>query len=376
MIVDDEPINIKVVRKHLQGAGYSDFVTLTDPTAVLDALARERPDVLLLDVVMPGMTGLDILEAMGRAGVLLHVPVLILTASTDAATKLRALELGATDFLAKPVDPNELVPRLRNTLAAKAYHDHLARYSEHLEREVRARTADLEASRRHVIQCLARAGERRDDATGNHVVRVGRYAGIIARGMGLPPDDVEMIELAALLHDVGKIGIPDAILLKPAKLTPEEYDVMRKHCEYGEGIIAPALGGSGGVTEWWNDGVGESSVAAHSTTPPLHHSTTSSPVLATAARIAATHHEKWDGTGYPRGLAGEAIPVEGRVTAVADVFDALSTRRPYKPAYPADHCLDLISRDRGKHFDPRAVDALFSGIDQILAVQRQLTDAP
>ena len=240
MIVDDEPINIKVVRKHLQTAGYANFHTLTEPTAVLDAVERERPDVLLLDVVMPGMTGLQILEGMSRAGLLLHVPVLILTASTDAATKLQALELGATDFLAKPVDPNELVPRLRNTLAAKAYHDHLASYSERLELEVRARTTELEASRRHVVHCLARAGERRDDATGNHVVRVGRYAGVIARGMGLPPADVEMIALAALLHDVGKIGVPDAILLKPGKLTSEEYAVMRRHCEYGEGIIAPA----------------------------------------------------------------------------------------------------------------------------------------
>src|SRR3954469_10161135 len=305
MIVDDEPINIKVVRKHLQGAGYSNFVTFNDPTAVLNAVARERPDVLLLDVVMPGMTGLDILAAMAGAGLLLHVPVLILTASTDAATKLRALELGATDFLAKPVDPNELVPRLRNTLAVKAYHDHLASYSERLEQEVRQRTADLEASRRHVIHCLARAGERRDDATGNHVVRVGRYAGIVALGMGLPAAEVEMIELAALLHDVGKIGIPDAILLKPDRLTPDEYAAMRKHCEYGEGIIAPALESKdegGRLKDETGDG---SPASASSFCLPPSSLTSSSPLLAMAARIAATHHERWDGTGYPRGLAGE-----------------------------------------------------------------------
>ena len=351
MIVDDEPINIKVARKYLQNAGYANFVCVSDSTTALEVMRRERPDVILTDVMMPGVTGLDLLRVIRADEALRHLPVLVLTASTDSATKLLALQLGATDFLAKPVDPAELAPRVRNALVVKAHHDHLERYSAQLEREVRLRTAELEASRQHVIHCLARAAERRDDCTGNHVVRVGRYAAVVAHGMGLAEAQVEMLELAALLHDVGKIGIPDAILLKPAKLTAEEFAVMRQHCTIGENIIAPALG----------DG-------------PAPGAVPQSPLLSMAARIAASHHERWDGTGYPRGLAGEAIAIEGRITAVADVFDALSSKRPYKEAMPLAECLGTIRAGRGSHFDPRAVDALFAGLEQILAIQRVLKD--
>src|SRR5687767_6867859 len=184
LIVDDEPVNIKVVRKYLQGAGYENFVTLSDSPLAMDVIRRERPDVVLLDVMMPRVSGLDILQSLRADPELAHIPALILTASSDAGTKLKALELGATDFLAKPVDPNELIPRIRNALLVKAHHDHLANYSGQLESEVKLRTSELEASRLHVIQCLARAAEYRDDATGRHVARVGRYAAIIATELG------------------------------------------------------------------------------------------------------------------------------------------------------------------------------------------------
>lgn len=343
-IVDDEPINIKVVRKHLQAAGYADFVTTSDAAGAMDLIRAERPDVVLLDVVMPKVNGIEILEAVRADPKLSPTPVLILTASTDAETKLRALSAGATDFLAKPVDPNELVPRLRNALIVKAHQDHLASYSEQLEREVRLRTAELEASRLQVVHCLARAAEFRDDATGRHVLRVGRYAALLAVELGFAPAAAEMLGLAAQLHDVGKIGLPDAVLLKPGNLTSAEYEVVRRHCDIGAAIVQPMPPERlRGLLGWRQAG---GAVGA------------CNPLLEMAGRIAHAHHERWDGTGYPRGLAGEAIPVEARITAVADVFDALSTPRPYKPAYPVDRCLDMLEADRGTHFDPSVIDAL------------------
>ena len=348
MIVDDEPLNIKVARKYLTIAGYQNFVTTTDAPAALELIRREKPDVILLDIMMPQTSGLEILEAVRSDAALSHLPVLILTASTDAQTKQSALGLGATDFLAKPVDPADLVPRVRNALLVKAHHDHLAGYSQQLEHEVMLRTSELEASRLEIVHCLARAAEYRDDDTGRHVMRVGRFAGILARQLGVGGDRVAMIEIAAQLHDVGKIGVPDSILLKPGKLDPDEFAVMKRHCEYGRMIIMP----------------------------DAPEQTTSVPaLLAMAAQIAFTHHEKWDGSGYPCGLAGEQIPLEGRITAVADVFDALGSRRPYKPPFPLEQCLSILREGRGKHFDPAVVDALFARIGEITSVQSDLADA-
>ena len=347
MIVDDEPLNIKVARKYLSIAGYQNFITTTDSPAALELIRRERPDVILLDVMMPQTSGLEILEAVRLDESLAHLPVLILTASTDAQTKQSALELGATDFLAKPVDPADLVPRVRNALLVKAHHDHLAGYSQQLEHEVRLRTAEVEASRLEIVHCLARAAEYRDDDTGRHVLRVGRYAGILAREAGLVDERIAMIEISAQLHDVGKIGVPDAILLKPGKLDPDEFAVMKRHCEYGRLIIMP-------------DAPQPQQCA---------------PLLAMAAQIAFTHHEKWDGSGYPCGLAGEQIPLEGRITAVADVFDALGSRRPYKPPFPLEQCLAIVREGRGKHFDPSIVDALLRRMGEITGVQSELADA-
>ena len=208
---------------------------------------------------------------------------------------------------------------MRNSLLVKAHQDHLARYSQQLEHQVRVRTVELEESRLQIVHCLARAAEYRDDDTGRHVMRVGRFAGIIARELGLPPERCQMLQLASLLHDVGKIGIPDAILLKPGRLDPEEFRHMQRHCEFGRMIIQP-LPEHESEARKLREVLGVSAL-----------STIDSPLLSMAAEIAWTHHEKWDGTGYPRGLSGEQIPLEGRITAVADVFDAVSSKRPYKP---------------------------------------------
>src|SRR5437762_6470267 len=237
LLVDDEPLNIKVVRKFLAGAGYWDFSSTTNPAEVVPLMIRNEPDVVLLDIVMPKFTGLDILSTIRADQHLAHIPVVMLTALEDRDTKCQALWLGATDFLAKPVDPSELISRVRNVLLVKAHHDNLRHHAADLERMVKERTAQLEASHQNVIHCLARAAEFRDDDTGRHVLRVGCYAAIVARQLGWDEAQVQMLQQAAQLHDVGKIGIPDAILTKPGKLTQEEFETIQKHCGFGKRIF-------------------------------------------------------------------------------------------------------------------------------------------
>ncbi|MCS7470721.1 response regulator [Stieleria sp. ICT_E10.1] len=357
MIADDEPINIKLIQKYLRSSGYHDFVTTSESREVVDLVRSTRPDILVLDVVMPHVTGLDILETIRNTPDQSHLPVLIVTASTDEQTKIDALELGATDFLHKPVKPTELLPRVRNSLVLKAHHDQMAAYSKRLEAEVAQRTADLAQSREEVIHVLACAAEYRDQETGNHVIRVGRFAGIIARELGCSESESELIEHAAILHDAGKIGIADSILLKPDKLSQEEFAMMKRHCEFGEKILKAQ--------------------PSDESEPFLLHSrrpVTRSPVLRMASVIAKTHHERWDGTGYPEQLAGEEIPIVGRITAVADVFDALSSKRCYKDALPLDQCIKIMREERGKHFDPKVLDAFLSRIDDVTQIVVSLAD--
>lgn len=358
MIVDDEPVNIKVVQKYLKNAGYHRFVNTSDARHAIDLLRQERPDIVLLDIMMPHVNGLDILEVIRGDINFQHVPVLILTAANDDEVRFRALELGATDFLNKPVRGAELIPRIRNALIVKAHHDNLAEYSARLEHEVRMRTAELAHSREEVIRVLACAAEYRDRETGNHVLRVGRYAGIIARELGFSRSRAELIGQAAILHDAGKIGITDSILLKPGKLTLAEIEEVRNHCDYGMNIL---LGRPTHANVELQGLAGSQRLCQ-------------SPILRIAASIAISHHEKWDGSGYPIGLAGEDIPIEGRITAVADVFDALSSKRPYKEAMPLDECFDILEQGREQHFDPQVLDAFFSRTDEVVRVAFDLAD--
>lgn len=357
LLVDDEPLNIKVARKHLSSAGYTDFCSTSSAVEVLPLIIRAEPDVVLLDVVMPVFSGLDLLAAIRADAELMHIPVVMLTALEDRETKLTALDLGATDFLSKPVDPCELVPRVRNALLIKANHDQLRSHAANLERLVNERTAQLEHSRQDIIHCLARAAEFRDDDTGRHVLRVGCYAGAIARQLGWDSAAVAAIEQAAQLHDVGKLGIPDAILSKPGKLSPAEVELVQKHCGFGKSIFESYTD-----AEW-------STLSRHTQVGERILANCGSAVLDMAARIALTHHERWDGSGYPIGLSGEDIPLEGRITAVADVFDALSTRRSYKPAFPREACFEILEKGRGGHFDPRILDAFFAAQEQIVEIQ-------
>lgn len=362
LIVDDEIANVRVVRKYLHDSGFQNCLSVTDPTEVLEVLREQQPDLVLLDIVMPSISGIDILHVMSLDDELAHIPVIVLTDMTDLKIKQVCLELGAADFLSKPVDPTDLLPRVRTMLLNKQYHDQVGQHTIELERQVQQRTTELVASREEVVRCLARAGEFRDDDTGHHVMRVGKYVGVIAKEFGFPPSRIEVLELAAQLHDIGKIGVPDSILHKPGRLEDREFEVMQKHCTIGKQIIRPLNNEESIVLR------GHARLGASMLHVP------SSPLLMLAARIAQTHHERFDGSGYPLGLQGEDIPLEGRMTAVADVYDALSTKRAYKAAFPREKCFRILEEGRGTHFDPKVLDAFLARAEDIIRIQLDYMD--
>lgn len=362
MLVDDEPLNVMTICQHLKQAGYSEVITTTNAAEALGLLRSESPDVVLLDINTPKVSGMDILRVMGLDPDLQHIPVLVLTAATDSIVRKKALDLGANDFLAKPIDADELLPRIRNAIILKQHFDMMSGEAACLEQQVERRTRQLEATRQQLILSLARAAEHRENDTGNHVLRVGRYSAIIAEGMGYPPDRLSMLEQAAQLHDVGKIGIPDEILFKPGKLDPDEHELIQKHCALGKQIIEPISERDFAVLKT-HTRRGESLLHVRS-----------SPLLMLAARIAQTHHEKWDGSGYPLGLSGTEIPLEGRIVATADVFDAMSSARPYKKPFSRRKCFEILESGRGQHFDPKVLDAFFARSDEIVDAQLQLMD--
>ncbi len=355
MVVDDVALNIKLACAHLKTVGYTQFITETDSTQALSTLYRDPPDLLLLDIMMPQVSGLDLLKTIRADPNFAHLPILILTAATDREMKLEALELGATDFLTKPLDAQDLIPRVHNALLMKSYQDHL-------EHKVRQRTRELQHAQQEVVRCLARASEYRDNETGKHVIRVGRYVGILARELGLDQENVELMTQAATLHDMGKVGIPDSILLKPGKLSREEFDVMKKHSQYGSDICS------------YQTSTLDEQFYLHAELGEKLLEGCTSPLLKLASSIAATHHEQWDGSGYPNGLKGEDIPIEGRITAIADVFDALSSKRPYKEAFPLEKCIAILKEGRGQHFDPQLVDLFLGCLDEVVTIRDELAD--
>jgi putative two-component system response regulator len=326
VIVDDDATNVALLRKILAGAGYGGAVATTESSAVV-ALCSEQPtDLLLLDLHMPTPDGFEVLSELQARGS--SFPIVVLTADHEPQVKLRALAAGARDFLTKPFDRTEVLLRIENHLQIQLMQRRLRHYNEELEAEVSRRTADAEEARRETLDRLALVAEYRDDDTGEHVRRVGRTSGLIARTLGLPREQVELLAHAATLHDVGKIAVPDRILLKQGGLTDSEYTEMKTHVALGERILAGSR----------------------------------SQLLQTAERIARSHHERWDGSGYPRGLRGEEIPLAGRIASVADVFDALTHQRPYKPAWSVADAVAEIRSQSGRQFDPKVV-AAFERLD-------------
>jgi putative two-component system response regulator len=327
VVVDDEPANVDLLDAVLTRAGYHSVVSTTDPHEALELCRDAPPDLLLLDVHMPELDGFEVLERLRATRVGAgHFPVLVLTADSTPEMRNRALAAGASDFVVKPLDPIEVTLRVANLVAAHRLQAELRSDKTALEDAVRARTAELELARSEMLERLALAAEFRDDQTHEHAQRIGRASARIACALGVDEPLAGTIERAALLHDVGKIAIPDAILLKPGPLTPEEFEVMKTHTTVGARILASSR----------------------------------SELLRLAEEIAVSHHERWAGGGYPRGLAGEAVPLSGRIVAVADVFDALVHERPYKAAWPVDRAVAEVAAQRGGQLDPDAVDAFLS----------------
>ena len=324
LVIDDELANLRLLERTLEKWGYINVWSTTDPTEAATLFSEHQPDLVMLDLNMSDLDGFQVIEQLKPLtppGA--YLPILILTSDTNLTTKRRALAAGAKDLLLKPFDQNELLLRIYNLLETRYLHLQLQDQNRLLEERVRERTYELEESQIEVLQRLARAAEFRDDDTGQHTQRIGAIAALIAEELGLARSQVEAMRRAAPLHDVGKIAISDAILLKPGKLSDEEFEIMKMHTITGAELLA------GGRSE----------------------------LVTMAASIALSHHERWDGSGYPGALAGEAIPLPGRIVALVDVFDALTHDRPYKAAWPLDKTMAEIQKQSGQQFDPRVVDA-------------------
>lgn len=363
LFVDDEPNILDTLRRLLHQCKENwDPSFCSGVDEALAALNSVPFDVVVSDIRMPGKDGFALLEAMRADAVLRRIPVVILTGDADRGLKRRALESGASDLLNKPINSDDLIARIRSSLRLKSYQDQLENQVDVLDGLVRARTAELERTQREVVWRLAKAGEFRDDETGNHVARVASYACELAEGLGMKPARVDLILQTSPLHDIGKIGIPDSILLKPGKLTREETETMRNHTLIGEKILRSTPKAASIARHKPRSGTGD-------------HAGTGSVLIDLAASIARSHHEKWDGSGYPDGLSGKDIPIEARIVAVSDVFDALMSKRPYKDAMPESDALEFLSRERNRHFDPDVVDVFLERVDKIRAI-RELADAP
>lgn len=340
LVVDDNETNILLLENLLRQRGYRNVRSTSNPFEVAGLHRLHRFALILLDMQMPGLDGLGVMQQLRADAPEDYLPVLVITAQTDMERRLQALELGARDYLTKPFVNAELLQRIRNLLEVQISYRDRVDQAAILEERVRERTRELEQTQREILNRLAMAGEYRDNETGNHVRRVSHSARLLALAAGLDVETAELILHASPMHDVGKIGIPDDILLKPGKLDDEELRIMRSHAEIGGKILSG------------------------------HHA----PVMRMACSIALTHHERWDGEGYPNRMAGEDIPIEARITAICDVFDALVSVRPYKPAWPVENALGYLQEQSGKHFDPRLVTCFFQVLPEILSIRETYRD--
>jgi len=346
LVVDDSRTERRYLRKILSEEGYV-IVEAAGGEEALSVLSSEPPDIVLLDVVMPGMNGIEVVRRIKENEKTSGIPVVMVTSLNGVNDRVDAFEAGAEDFLTKPVERVELKARVKSLLKVKAYYDHMRDYQKELEIEVERKTVELRKAFEKIrtvsldaIYLITRAALYKNEGTGAHVRRISLYAAAIAETMGLDESTVEAILYASPMHDVGKIGIPDSILLKPGRLDKNEWEIMKRHTVIGAKILESS------DTEF----------------------------LKLGRVIALTHHERWDGNGYPRGLEKTQIPLAGRITALADVFDALVNERPYKEAFPVERALEIIRGERGKHFDPDVVDAFFSAADRMLAIMNEYKD--
>ena len=333
LLVDDMPTNIEVLRGILR-TDYRIKAAISGERALEIAAREPRPSLILLDVMMPDMDGYEVCRRLKADPNTQHIPVIFVTARDEDTDQERGFDLGAVDYIPKPVRQRVVLSRVRAHLA-------VAERESRLETMVRERTRQLEDTRRKLIQDLGHAAEYKDNETGMHVIRMSYYARLLALASSCDETWSELLFNASPMHDIGKIGIPDRILCKPGKLDPDEWAIMQTHTTIGAKIIGDSEG---------------------------------SELLAMAVTVALTHHERWDGTGYPKGLAGEDIPLEGRIVAIADVFDALTSERPYKKAWSIDDAIAYLRRESGKHFDPRLVEHFTQILPDVLSIKGRYLD--
>jgi putative two-component system response regulator len=366
LIVDDVPQNLLLLGELLQ-PHFHVRAANSGERALRVARSEPRPDLVLLDVMMPGMDGHDVLRELRADPATQDIPVIFVTALDDAADEELGLSLGAVDYITKPITPSVALARVRTHLELAGARRRLAAQNEWLEAEVHRRMAETRLIQELCIRALACLSETRDKETGRHIIRTQAYVGILAQHLAGHPRfaaalagrNLEMVVHAAPLHDIGKVGIPDAILRKPGRLTPEEYAIMKTHAVIGARAIEAAMG----------------QALAEADELTAEQAAGALAFLRTAQEIALAHHEKWDGSGYPNGLAGEAIPVSARLMALADVFDALTTRRVYKPSMSLEETTRIITEGRGVHFDPDVVDAYLACRDAFFAIAQRMPDA-
>jgi two-component system response regulator RpfG len=340
VIIDDEFTSRAILDKVVRGVQENITVkSFANPIIAIEWVRENTPDLIMVDYMMTGMTGLEAVRQMRRISNLEGVPIVVVTALEERDIRYRVLDAGATDFISKPIDPHECKVRCRNMLSLRMQQKIILSRSHFLEYRITEATRQIQQRELETLFRLAKAGEFRDQDTGNHILRMAKYSHLIAEALGLDADRCELIEHAAPMHDIGKIGIPDGILLKPGRLTSEEFEVMKSHPLLGYQI--------------------------------LHNSP--SKYLKLGAEIALGHHEKFDGSGYPQGLKGEKIPLEARIVAVADVYDALTSSRPYKKNWSNEAGLDYLVNNKGSHFDPLCVDAFIMQFDRASVIQEQLS---
>lgn len=366
LIVDDTPQNLTILGELLQ-PHYRVRAANSGERALRAASLQPRPDLILLDVMMPEMDGYAVMQHLHSDVSTSNIPVIFVTAMHDAESEEHGLELGAVDYITKPINPAIVLARVRTHLELKHARDRLAVENEWLESEVARRMSENLLIQDLSVRALACLSEARDNETGLHIVRTQTYVELLARHLenhdrfreALSGEHLGRIVKAAPLHDVGKVGVPDSILLKPGRLTPEEFEIMKSHAMIGADAINKAMA---------------QAIAACADAEAAERAVKAFDFLEVAKEIAAGHHEKWDGSGYPAGLAGDAIPVSARLMALADVFDALMTRRVYKPAFDIDETTRIISEGRGKHFDPDVVDAFQACREQFADIALRFAD--
>jgi putative two-component system response regulator len=346
LIVDDQPTNIQVLGKRLLIENYSIMAAMNGKTA-LEMAEEKKPDLILLDIMMPEMSGFEVCEILKNNPKTQSIPIIFLTAKNDPDDIVKGFNLGAVDFVSKPFNYAELLSRIRTHTQLKLLKDNLelavadrTKKLHNALNELKLIHNQLRGAHYETVKRLARAADYRDNETGMHILRMSHYSRILGKAMGMNEEESEQLQNASTMHDIGKIGIPDAILLKPGKLDKDEFEIMKNHSSIGAKLLS-------GID---------------------------SDLCRLAETIALTHHEKWDGKGYPNGISGKDIPLEGRIAAVADVFDALTSVRPYKKAWLLDDATNLLIQEKGQHFDPEIVDLFLDNKPEILHIKDQYAD--